>query len=405
MSSSFALQKRADCRKSAVSHLKGGAYNGVNWFDGGLKMKQQYDTRFLGANTPEGFVSLFDELYDPSGDWRAYVIKGGPGTGKSGLMRSVAEQLEQAGYQAQRVLCSSDPASLDGVIFPQLRACIADGTAPHVIEPRFPGAVEELINLGVCWNAEQLRAHADGIRAASIKNSAYHQRCVGFLSAAGSLANDTLRIALECINADKIAAYASRFAAREFGTGHGRVGRESRCFLSAITPEGLVVCYDTVSCLCSRVIAVDDAYGAVSSLLLERLRSYALAAGLDVTVCLCPMSAGKRIEHLLIPSAGLCLFTANRFHPAPETPLRRIHARRFMDAELLKTHRYRLHFNAKAEMELLKEAVHMLENAKQTHDALEAFYIPAMDFKKVEKKGAQLVRELLTRGEQLGQEG
>ena len=317
------------------------------------------------------------------------------------LQKERAAQLEQAGYTAQRVLCSSDPDSLDGVIFPQIRACIADGTSPHVIEPRFPGAVEELVNLGDYWDAEQLRVHAEGIRAAALKNSAYHQRCIGFLSAAGSLANDTLRIALECANTDKIAAYASRFAAREFGAGHGRVGRESRCFLSAITPKGFVMCADLIAEQCDRVIVLDDAYGAVSSLILDRLRSYALAAGLDVTACLCPMSAGKLIEHLIIPKLRLCLFTANRFHPAPEAPLRRIHARRFMDEEGMKTHRYRLHFNAKAEAELLAEAIHMLENAKETHDMLEAFYIPAMDFKKVEKRGAQITQALLARAKRM----
>ena len=68
-------------------------------------MEQKYNARFLGANTPEGFISLFDELYDPAEDWRAYIIKGGPGTGKSRLMRRVADELEQAGYTAQRVLC------------------------------------------------------------------------------------------------------------------------------------------------------------------------------------------------------------------------------------------------------------------------------------------------------------
>ena len=72
-------------------------------------------------------------------------------------IQSLRRELEQAGYTAQRVLCSSDPDSLDGVIFPQIRACIADGTSPHVIEPRFPGAVEELVNLGDYWDEEQLR--------------------------------------------------------------------------------------------------------------------------------------------------------------------------------------------------------------------------------------------------------
>ena len=44
---------------------------------------------FLGANTPKGFVSLFDELYNPYDNTDAYIIKGGPGTGKSTLMKSV----------------------------------------------------------------------------------------------------------------------------------------------------------------------------------------------------------------------------------------------------------------------------------------------------------------------------
>ena len=73
----------------------------------------------------------------------------------------------------------------------------------------------------------------------------------------------------------------------------------------------------------------------------------------------------------------------------------------FMDEEGMKTHRYRLHFNAKAEAELLAEAIHMLENAKETHDMLEAFYIPAMDFKKVEKRGAQITQALLARAKRM----
>ena len=101
-------------------------------------MEQKIQCTVSRANTPEGFISLFDELYDPAEELARYIIKGGPGTGKSRLMRRVADELEQAGYTAQRVLCSSDPDSLDGVIFPQIRACIADGTSPHVIEPRSP---------------------------------------------------------------------------------------------------------------------------------------------------------------------------------------------------------------------------------------------------------------------------
>jgi Cdc6-like AAA superfamily ATPase len=53
---------------------------------------------FLGANTPYGFYSLFNELYNPDSDDKIYLIKGGPGTGKSSIMKRVASEAEKNGY-------------------------------------------------------------------------------------------------------------------------------------------------------------------------------------------------------------------------------------------------------------------------------------------------------------------
>ena len=86
---------------------------------------------FLGANTPAGFFSLFSELYDPETDCKIYLLKGGPGTGKSRLMSDVAEKIEKEGYLCERIYCATDPASLDAVIFPELSAAVADCTPPH----------------------------------------------------------------------------------------------------------------------------------------------------------------------------------------------------------------------------------------------------------------------------------
>ena len=94
---------------------------------------------FLAANSAQGFFSLFNELYEPDEGWKAYIIKGGPGTGKSGLMRKIAQAAEDRGYTVERIICSSDPDSLDAVIIPEKKICFADGTAPHVMEARYPG--------------------------------------------------------------------------------------------------------------------------------------------------------------------------------------------------------------------------------------------------------------------------
>ena len=86
---------------------------------------------FLGANAPAGFYSLYDQLICPEQARAVYILKGGPGCGKSTLMGRVAAALEEAGEPVEYIHCSGDPHSLDGVVFPKLGAAIVDGTAPH----------------------------------------------------------------------------------------------------------------------------------------------------------------------------------------------------------------------------------------------------------------------------------
>lgn len=86
---------------------------------------------FLGANTPQGFVSRFDQLADPTDGWREFVIKGGPGTGKSTLMHKIADAFQPVTEHLELIHCSSDADSLDGVIIHDKKVSIADGTPPH----------------------------------------------------------------------------------------------------------------------------------------------------------------------------------------------------------------------------------------------------------------------------------
>ena len=86
---------------------------------------------FLGANAPSGFYSLYSELLPPETARRIYILKGGPGCGKSTLMRQVGARMEEEGLTPEYILCSGDPDSLDALILPTLGAAIVDGTAPH----------------------------------------------------------------------------------------------------------------------------------------------------------------------------------------------------------------------------------------------------------------------------------
>ena len=74
---------------------------------------------FAGGNTAQGFYSLFDSSLE--GLNRIFILKGGPGTGKSSLMKDVGRVWSKKGYDIEFLHCSSDPDSVDGVIIPSLR--------------------------------------------------------------------------------------------------------------------------------------------------------------------------------------------------------------------------------------------------------------------------------------------
>lgn len=353
---------------------------------------------FLGANTPNGFHSLFGQLYNPYKDSRMYIIKGGPGTGKSSFMKKVAKAASSLALDTEQIFCSSDPDSLDGVIVPQLGLCIADGTAPHVIEPVFPGASENIINLGEFWNREKLFEKADSIRSVAIENSLYHRRSTRYLCAAGEISDDIRKTVRSCIDTEKAESFAVRFCMREAPKKKGaEPGKIRLRFLSAISPQGQVFFDSTVNSLASRVIGLADEYGAVSGILCERIAQTASKNGYDVIACPCPMNPTE-FEHIILPELSLALLTVKSCHRICVQFDRLIHARRFLTSDVLQSRKNRLHFGRKAVDELTEESIALLKKAKTTHDRLESYYIDAMDFDGLDRFTAEFIdREVYLR--------
>ena len=348
---------------------------------------------FMGANTPMGFYSLFDGLYNAREGWRAYVIKGGPGTGKSTLMKRIAAEADARGMFCERIHCSSDPNSLDAVIIPGLKTAVADGTPPHAIEPRYPGVCEKIVDLGAFRDDALLREDAEEIVKLTDLNSAEHKKCVGFLAAAKSVTDDANRFVCAALKPEKLQKFARKLAQGSFGTVSDAEGAEKRRFLSALTPEGGVIFGETFNALCEKHIVLEDKDGVAASLLLTYLKEAALERGSDCIVCPCP-SEPHRTEHLLIPSLSLGFFTSNAYHPYEGEPDVVVDCARFCDTDVLKRHKNRVTFDRRAAREMLDEAVGKLQNAKKIHDELERYYVAAMDFDRIKQAGDGLIEEI-----------
>ena len=329
---------------------------------------------FLGTNTATGYRSTAATLYEPTDGWRVYLLKSGPGTGKSSFLKQVYDRAVKEGETAEVFFCSGDPRSLDGVRLPERRVCVLDATDPHAIEPLYWGGCEQVIPLCVGVDERRLYDERIPLREAIDASRAAHARCRRLLSGAAAFAVETARTVT--VNKEKLAAQVQRLTQQE--TEHGN-GQEHTRMLTAFTPEGLSTWWETVQALCPRIFVIVDEEGAVAPLFFKELNRQ--TAGREKIVSPSPLFPDA-IDQLLFPAAGVAFVTANNYHSVEFPVYRRIHATRFYNGT---TAQNASQFRRKTIRELLKGAAEAAREGAAFHDAAEKITREAVDWAVVEE--------------------
>ncbi len=347
---------------------------------------------FLGANTPYGFYSLFNELYNPENNNTIYLIKGGPGTGKSSLMKKIASAAEKNGLYIERIPCSSDPLSLDAIIIPELKIAMADATSPHTINPVYPGVCEHTIELSQCWRKDKLKSNSSVIKKITKENSLAHKKCIRFMKAAAVVNEELNEILKNIYDKEKIKRFTDRLINTEIK--NAPKGECRNVFISAVTPLGIVVQYETLF-TCDRIITINDKYGYVSGIIMNELNNYSDFNNISRINCLCPMNPENKIDHIIFNN-NFAVFSANTYHPMIKKCYKTIHSERFIIKDKYDNIKNKLSFLNKTKLELIGESIRCLEEAKALHDLLESYYIAAMDFRKVSEITDNTIKEILS---------
>lgn len=358
-------------------------------------MSGKYIDFFLGANTPAGFVSMYDQISNNEKLKKIYVIKGGAGTGKSSLMKKIGEESYNDGNFVERIHCSSDPDSLDAVIVEEKGFAILDGTPPHPMEPKYPGAVETLVNLYPSWDEEKLEKNVDRIKRYVKEYTDCHRKACVYLSVVSSLLKENRRVAESCVDYKKIDRYLDNLIRREFAKPSEEIGKETVRFFSAVTPKGVKVYESTIEALCDRVYLIEDDIGAASQYLLKGIRKRILDKKIDIICGYCVTSPYEKLEHIIVPQLKIGFLTSNKFHRMNvNIAKKRVKVSRFTDLNKLNERKQYIAFNKKAATSILNEAIKAMQNAKKHHDLLEECYIPCVNFEKVDNIRKELVAKL-----------
>lgn len=299
-------------------------------------------TFFLAANSGQGFYSLYDGF--PGASAFLHIIKGGPGTGKSGFMKRIRRAVQERGLDTESIPCSGDPESLDGLLVPALGQAWVDGTAPHIREPGLFGADSDYVNLGQFCRlplGEQDRAKAQALNR---EYKALYKTAYEHLAAAAAMekAEELHDAAVSQEEVQRVWAILDALPDRE-----GECVKERR-FLSAISCRGMLRMNKTVNLLCKQI------YYLRGHAVLEQAAVMAERKADRMILCPRPLRP-EQLEAVLLPEQGIALMRA----PA---------AVRVPQGEHTQSDR------------ALARAMDELHEAKTLHDKLEAVYRPYMDF-------------------------
>ena len=351
-----------------------------------LQEWQTNEVYYAAANSADGFRSYFQDIFGKTE--HLYILKGGPGTGKSRFMEEAAVAAEKKGFAVERFRCSSDPDSLDGILIPEKGIGILDGTAPHMTDPKYPGAAEEIVNLGGFWDTAKLKARREIIQTQIDEKGRLYDRALKLIHLAGSLRREQIDMMQQMANTKKLDRTVAKLLAAAQGAHRStrrpkEPGKISLRLMEAIGMKGRVR-FTSLEAKAKTIYRLPAFFGG-ESILLQKLLAAAKEKGLSFTYSLSPLLP-EIPDAIFFPETALLVIAGGENaagkndHP--------INLKRFFDVprvDALRAQRPLLRYLAKEEDALLHGAELILEKVRALHFATEQIYISAMDFEAKEK--------------------
>ncbi len=349
---------------------------------------------FLGNNCAQGFFSYFEALYHVDTIHHLYILKGGPGTGKSSFMKAAALRFMEKGHPVEIFPCSSDPDSLDAVMDLELGIALVDGTPPHTLEPQYPAAHHSILNMGDHIDEEKIAPSAPDIVASNKRLKEHFARCTRCLSAARQLTEDNMALITGQVQAQRLFALARRIATKEFPHHSSTSGQIFHRFLTGVTPQGILDLSGWTASCGYQIYQLRDDHN-IAPILLAALADMATACGLSVILCHDPLFPTGAPLQLVIPSLSLAFLSTPERTELPGQVVRSVNLNRYVEKHALDGHKTLYRFNRKLIRVFQQEAVESLEAAKAEHDVLESFYLPCVRFSEIDQRRDDFIHKVL----------
>ncbi|HZJ82665.1 MAG TPA: hypothetical protein VFD57_02535 [Clostridia bacterium] len=356
---------------------------------------------FSGGNTVKGFHSFFHHI--TGNDYKLrFIIKGGPGAGKSTFMGAIGEHAIDNGYDIVEHRCSTDPDSLDALFIPELKVALLDGTAPHAVEPRNPGITDDIIWLGEYWDEDKLLEFRDDIVKLNRRANKLFSIAFSRLKE-GSIAYGEWRSYIQ--DGFSIGEY-NRIVRRiikeifdDIPLNRNKHGETSQHFATAISCKGI---YSYVENLIEPEFKVHALSGMPGSGVNEAIARIAMEAeelGLNTQLFHGPVIVDE-LEMLIIPELKRVIVDLSSlgnnnsllFHSNQEVSY--IDFDEYLDIETIHEFHDEIEQSKKRFYGLVEAATDFIARAKATHGQVEEYYVDAMDFQRANSKRMEVLQRI-----------
>lgn len=350
---------------------------------------------FPGSNTPFGFYPYYDNIISQESANKIFIIKGGPGTGKSSFMKKVAGFFIDKNVEVEFHHCSADPSSLDGIVIVPAKVAIIDGTSPHVMDPLNPGAVDEILNFSPYWDEQGIRANKESIMAINLVRKQLFNKAYYYLNAAKSVYDAYAQAQAMALNNIKLSTIEQDILKSIFENckPSNQLGKSRHLFGSAITPDGFIDYLHTIIDKSQIIYTIKDSPGASAKNLMNNILSKGVDLGLYMECYHSPIDREK-IEDIVIPKLGIGITVLNDYHTTIVDTTNVYNLTACLDSNTLSDIQSDLDLDYNLINELFARGISTLKQAKTKHALLESYYIPHVNFDKINNLTQDIIAQI-----------
>ncbi|HAN09697.1 MAG TPA: hypothetical protein DCP90_03690 [Clostridiales bacterium] len=350
---------------------------------------------YASGNTAKGFYSLIESnLVNLN---KLFILKGGPGTGKSTLMKKIAERWINEGHDIEYLHCPSDNDSIDGVINSTIKVgLVADGD-PNVVEPIALGASIEYIKLGTELDLNKIESNVVDIVNINFKVRDCHKKAYANFENALKLHDEWEKVYIDNMNFERADSFTDEIIdllLKDF-VSDKKASVKDR-FLGAATPEGPKDFIENLTSNISKRYFLKGRPGTGKSTILKKIAKAASDRGADVEVYHCGFDPDS-LDMIILRELDVCIFDSTSPHEYFPTK---------DNDEIIDVYKELVvqgtdeKYKKKLDKIILRykgymtEANNFLKEAKELNDRFEAIYSDAMDFSKIDEIRNDLIMKI-----------